>query len=510
MNDNNKPLWVLSIYKLIGKGYENGWWTNCHCRYRVFKGGRNTKKSMDILGYEILDKILSDDRRNVLILRETSTSNKTSTFNTIVSLINQPDMNNPLISLRDLFKINLSTMTITRLATGQVIIFGGMQDPERLQGIRVVHGHLTDVYVEEAFELKSYDNWRKVDGSIRGDLPDGLFFQITFLMNAWNVGHWIYDVFFKTQVRKDINGNEVITGLEDDLNYLETHDYMDFKNEDVILEFGKGLYLHTSTFRINEFRDKEIYDVSMQELKEKAPEIYKVEALGMWGNTTDNTYPEFSDDLIKPRAFANNLRYSCFSIGIDTGLSNGEGKIKTGEDVEIKSATTMQLVGLTNDYSKLVCIDEYFYSNETKMIKKTEPEFIQEIVSKIIEWKEFYKTHPDLMKGVILVYVDCADIGFRQGLEIEAKRQGLYNVKFLPSTKIRIQTRVDFIRYIMGYGDIYFSEACKNLIREIKVCHKGLKGEVREDINDHSINANEYAWQPIINRMRRWGNFKQH
>ena len=52
------------------------------------------------------------------------------------------------------------------------------------------------------------------------------------------------------------------------------------------------------------------------------------------------------------------------------------------------------------------------------------------------------------MKGTILVYVDCADIGFRQGLELVARYNGLTNVRFMPSTKIRIQTRVDFIRLI--------------------------------------------------------------
>ena len=68
MNDKIR----LSLYKLIGKGYANGWWRNFKGRYRVWKGGRNTKKSYDLIGYEILDKILSDPRRNVLILRETN------------------------------------------------------------------------------------------------------------------------------------------------------------------------------------------------------------------------------------------------------------------------------------------------------------------------------------------------------------------------------------------------------------------------------------------------------
>ena len=485
----------LSIYKCIGKGYTKGWFTNCKCRYRLYKGARNTKKSYVMVGLEIIAKILSHPKRNVLVLRNTLTSNRFSTFTTVKMLINQPDISNDDISLAKYFKINNNEMTITYKPTGQVILFKGCDDTQKLQSIRVPIGFLTDVYVEEAFELDDYEEWRKIDGSIRGKLPDDLFHQITFCFNAWNKNHWLYEHFFKDR-------------LEDDLNYLMTHDYQDFYDPDIILDFGKGLYLHTSTYKINEFRDTEVYDVVMEELRQVAPEIYKVEALGMWGNSTESTYPEFSDNLIKPRSEVNNMYYSCYSIGIDTGLSNGEGKIKYGEDIRYKSATTMQMVGLTADFGTLVSIDEYFHTNQNKMVQKAEPQLMEEIIDKIIEWKRLYINHPVLMKGVIPVYVDCADKGFREGLEMVAKKKGLFNITFMASTKIRIQTRVDFIRLIMAWGEFYVSEACSNLIREIKNSRRGAKGEVREDFDDHCINANEYAWQPIINRLKRWKDFK--
>lgn len=485
----------LSIYKCIGKGYTNGWWTNCRCRYRVYKGARNTKKSYVMIGYEILDKILSDSRRNVLILRQTGASNRYSTFSTLCLLIHQPDINNPNISLDDDFDINETTMAIKYKATGQLILFDGMKNPTKITSARMPRGFLTDIYIEEAFELKDYEGWRRVDGTVRGKLPQGLFHQITFCFNAWNKEHWLYEKFFKNR-------------LDDDLDYLLTHKYQDWRDDNLIIGFGKGLYLHTSTYKINEFRDQEIYDVAMNELRAVAPEIYKVEALGMWGNSTDTTYPEFTDDLVRSRAEINNYFYDCYTIGIDTGLSNGEGKPK--KDGKIRSATTMQLVGITRDFSTLCSIDEYFYSNEKELVKKTEPELMNELIDTLILWKQRYAGHPNLMKGMILVYVDCADIGFRQGLEMVARQKKLFNVKFLPSTKIKIQTRVDFIRLLMAFGEYLVSDACKNLIREIKASRKGEKGEVREDIDDHAINSNEYGWQPIINRLKRWGTFKEH
>lgn len=486
----------ISIYNCIGKGYVNGWWTNCSCRYRVYKGGRNTKKSYVIVGYEILDKIISSPMRNILIIRNTFTSHRFSTFSTLKMLISNPCMDDPTISLDRFFIIRENEMTITYKPTGQMIIFKGMDDPQKIQGIRVPKGFLTDVYVEEAFELDNYDEWRKVDGSIRGKLPNGLFHQITFVLNSWDMGHWLYEKFFKDR-------------FEDSYEYLESHKFADYLDTEYLGDFGKGLYLHTSTYKINEFRDVEIYDKVMLQLKNKAPEIYKVEALGMWGNTTDAVYPEMTDDLIKPRQEINNLRYSCYAIGIDTGLSNGEGKIKKGENVKIRSATTMELVGLTHDYSKLAHIREFYYSNEQQIVKKTEPQLMTEIIETIIKWREDYAMHRDLMKGIILVFVDCADIGFRQGLELEAKRQGLYNVHFEGSTKMKIQTRVDFIRLLMAMGESLYSEDCKNLIRETKNARRGPKGECREDIDDHSINASEYGWAAIINRLKRWKTFKE-
>ena len=496
MEKNNNEKQQISVQRCIGKGYNRGWFTNCKCRYRIFKGARSTKKSYVMIGYEVLFKILSCPQRNILIIRNTIDANRYSTFTTLCRLINQPLDDFPSVSFAPYFKINQTSMTIKYKPTGQLILFAGMQDPAKITSTRTPVGYLTDVYIEEAFELEDYDAWRKVDGTIRGKLPPGLFFQITFCLNAWNKNHWLYERFFKDR-------------FEDDLDYLLTHDYMDYIDENFIGDYGKGLYMHISTYKVNEFR-ADYYDEIMEEMRKKVPEIYKVEALGMWGNASGATYPEFNDECIKPRQFINNLEYSCYSIGIDTGLSDGEGKVKKGENVRIRSATTMQLVGITRDYNKLIAIDEFFYTNENQLIKKTEPQLMYEIVDTIIEWKERYIQNPILMKGQIYVYVDCADIGFRQGLELVAREKGLFNATFIGSTKMRIQTRVDFSRLIMGMGDYLVSEACANLIREFRNSHKGEKGEAREDIDDHAINANEYAWASIIKKLRRWKDFKEH
>lgn len=169
----------------------------------------------------------------------------------------------------------------------------------------------------------------------------------------------------------------------------------------------------------------------------------------------------------------------------------------------------MQLVGVTADYNKLDCIDEYFFSNENQMVKKTGPEIQKELVETLWNWIEKYKAHPTLMKGTILVYVDCADSGgFRQALELEARKQGLFNVRFIASTKLMIESRVYFTRQLMAYGDFRVSKFCPNLDRELRNAQADDKGHVRGDTDDHAINACEYAWAPLAPRIRLWKTFK--
>lgn len=491
---------IIRMSERIGTGYGNGWYTNCHDRYRIFAGARETKKSVDILGYEPIAKILDNDIRNILIVRQNAVDNMQSTFANLVNIIDG-------MGMTPYFQFRTNPMMIVYRKTGQLIVFRGFNNPTSQTSLKAKHGIFTDVYFEESSELKSFDDFRKVDGSIRIGVKEIERFhlegkpnilQLTFILNPWNKSHWIYEKFFKGR-------------LEDDPAYLEAHAFMDYEDPEFSLGFGKGLYLHKSTFRINEFRNP-TKDENMAIMKAQFPEMYKVEGLGCWGNSTATTYPEFGEHLIIPQSEANGMQYAQYAIGIDTGLSNGEGKIRSGKDEaqRIRSATTMQLCGLTANYDKLVAIDEFFHSNEREFVKKTEPQLMREIVETIRKWQAKYSSDPVIMKGLICVYVDCADIGFRQGLELEARNQGLLNVKFIASTKMRIQTRVDFIRLLMAYGDFLVSRNCKDLAREISNSRHGENGEVREDFDDHAINANEYAWAPLAPRLRQWKDFKQH
>ena len=123
---------------------------------------------------------------------------------------------------------------------------------------------------------------------------------------------------------------------------------------------------------------------------------------------------------------------------------------------------------------------------------------------------ELYKYHPILMKGTILVYVESADPGDFQGLlRAKAKEKGLYNIKFINSTKNKIQSRVDFDNLMMAMGDRLITDQCKNLIREYKSAKKDEDGFCRADGNDHTLNACEYSWIPLLPRIKRYKDFNK-
>lgn len=509
LDENGKIM--ISVKKALGQGYDDAFFTHCKCRYRFFEGARSTKKSYNMIGYESVLKIVACPLRNVVVLRQNDVDNRQSTFEQICSAIND-------LGFDSSFTIRKTPLEIEYFPTGQKIIFRGMNNPTSLNSIHFSTGYWTDTYIEEAFEVSSYEDFRKIDGSMRGRLPEGYFYQITCCLNAWNQDTWIYTEFFHTR-------------LEDDYATLDDPNvtYMDYCDPDFVGPYGKGLYLHKSTYKINEFRSPE-YDESAMAMREKSRDIYSVEFLGMWGNATEAVYPEFNDTLVHPENWFNRkneynapvMDYYDFAIGIDTGLSDGAGKritVKKGDrvDEKVKSATTMTLCAVTSDFSKMCVLDEYFHTNVKSSSHNntdnrenlTEPQVMDALVATLRRWEDHYASGDQfLMKGRIRVFVDSADIGFRQGLELKLREAGMFRYELYGSTKLPIQSRVDFQKTMMAFGDFLVCDRCKNLIREIKGARRGERGEAREPGDDHTIDASDYGFAPLLPDLRRYKTFK--
>jgi hypothetical protein len=258
-------------------------------------------------------------------------------------------------------------------------------------------------------------------------------------------------------------------------------------------------------------------------MKQKNPDLYKVVFLGMWGATGAITYEEFSEANLKDSGYLSTARLIAYSIGIDAGFSNGEGKkriVKKGEDpaMRVRAATTMTLTGFSVGYNHMISYDEYYHTNiQTRNSVNTDnkeemtmPEIAGALVMTIKEWREKYKTVPVLMKGRIQCFVDNADIGFIQTLRMKAREFQEPNIEFIPSTKSPIHGRVLFQKALLSYKAwLIDKDRCKNLIREIKNARGDDKGNIRSDEDDHMLTANEYSVAPYRNNFVLWkNNFK--
>ena len=85
------------------------------------------------------------------------------------------------------------------IPTGQKIYFRWLDHPLKTTSITCEVGVLCWMWIEEAYEITSEDDFDTLIESILGDCPDGLFKQITLTFNPWNDKHWLKKRFFDVE-----------------------------------------------------------------------------------------------------------------------------------------------------------------------------------------------------------------------------------------------------------------------------------------------------------------------
>ena len=188
-----------SVHKMsdfVGGGYSEFW--KFKGRYRVCKGSRASKKSKTTALWYISN--LSKEKykdANLLVIRKTFRTLKDSCFTELKWAINRLGMQNTWIAKE-------SPLEIVNVETGQKIYFRGLDDPLKVTSITVDVGVLCWLWIEEAYEIMSESDFDTIDESIRGEVPEGLFKQITLTFNPWNEHHWIKKRFFDAPADPDI------------------------------------------------------------------------------------------------------------------------------------------------------------------------------------------------------------------------------------------------------------------------------------------------------------------
>ena len=225
---------IISLQKVIGKGYADFW--NTKKRYRVCKGSRGSKKSKTT-ALNMIERLYEFPESNGLCVRRFSNTLRDSVFSDLKWAIHR-------LGLDSYFDCTVSPMQITRRLTGQKILFRGLDNGLKITSISVDKGYLCFVWIEEAYEIFDESDFNKLDMSIRGEVPEGYFKQITLTFNTWSATSWLKKRFFDNP---------------DDNKFVKT-----------------------TTWQCNEWLDESDRKIFL-DMKEKNPRRYRIEGNGDWG-----------------------------------------------------------------------------------------------------------------------------------------------------------------------------------------------------------------------------------
>jgi phage terminase large subunit len=275
-------------------------------RYRVMLGSAGSGKSVNV-AQDYIVKLSSPEYAgcSLLCVRGTEVSHLDSTFAELTGAIDR-------LGLNAIWTSKLNPLTIRNTINGNSIIFRGCNDQraiERLKSVTVPTGKICFVWIEEATELKNTD-FDVIDDRLRGQLPDGHYFQITLSFNPINSGHWI-----KSQL-------------------------WDYESPDI--------FKHKSTYLDNRFIDAE-YKARMLRRKELDPDGYKIYGLGEWGETGGLVFENVTIGDYQ------NKEFEQYSIGTDFGFNHFHATLLLGwsdgdphviKEVVVTEKTTNEIIKL--------------------------------------------------------------------------------------------------------------------------------------------------------------------
>lgn len=176
----------INLPELVGRGYATFW--HFKGRIRAVKGSRRSKKSKTMALWVIYN-MMKHPQANTLVVRKTYRTLKDSCFTELKWAIKR-------LQVEHLWHIKESPLELTYIPTGQKVYFRGLDDPLKITSIAVEVGVLCWMWIEEAYEITSEDDFDTLAESMLGDCPEDLWKQITLTFNPWSDKIWIKKKFF--------------------------------------------------------------------------------------------------------------------------------------------------------------------------------------------------------------------------------------------------------------------------------------------------------------------------
>lgn len=270
----------LHLPDIVGKGYKKFW--EFKGRYRVCKGSRASKKSKTTALWYIVN-MMKYHEANTLVIRQTGATLKNSCFTELKWAIHRLQVDN-------YWKITENPMEMTYIPTGQKIYFRGLDDPLKVTSITVDTGVLCWMWIEEAYEIMHESSFDTLDESIRGQVPEGLFKQVTLTFNPWNKHHWLKRRFF------------------------------DVEDDDILAI--------TTNYKCNEWLDEQ--DLKFfEDMRVNRPKRYLVAGLGDWGTVDGLVYDNWEEKAFDINEIRN-LPSVRSAFGLDFGYTNDPSALFCG------------------------------------------------------------------------------------------------------------------------------------------------------------------------------------
>lgn len=343
----------ISLQEKVGKGYKEYW--NFKGRYRVCKGSRASKKSKTTALY-FISQLMKCPEANLLVIRKTYRTLKDSCYSDLLWAIHR-------LEVDEHWSYTTNPLEITYKPTGQKILFRGLDDPLKVTSISVDKGFLCWCWIEEAYEITSEEDFDMLDESIRGEVPKGLFKQITLTFNPWNERHWLKRRFF------DVEDDEILA--------------------------------ITTNYTCNEWLDESDKKV-FETMKKNNPRRYQVAGLGNWGIVDGLVYENWKEEAFDIEEIRKKVNLDS-AFGLDFGYTNDPSALFCGDidllNKKIYVYDEMYEKGLSNKkiYEN---ITEMGYAKERITGDSAEPKSIDELYSYGLRIKGAVKGKDSIMNGI--------------------------------------------------------------------------------------------------------------
>lgn len=349
---------IVHLPSIVGKHYGEFW--RFKGRYKAVKGSRASKKS-STQSLKVITEIIENPNINWLVVRKVERTLRDSCYAQLKWAIHRLKVDN-------FFKCSTSPLEITYKPTGQKILFRGLDDPLKVTSITVEVGSLCRLWIEEAYEITSEDAFDRLDESIRGQLPKGMYHQVVLTFNPWSDRHWLKKRFFD--------------------------------------EPSKNVLAMTTNYMCNEFLSEA--DLVLFEEMKKNPRRYRTAGLGEWGIVEGLVYENWEEQVFDVHEIS--IRPSVRSaFGMDFGYVNDPSTLFCGlvDTVarEIYVFDEMYEKGMSNE-DILSKVSEMGYSKERIKADSAEPKSIAYLRKAGLTRIRAAKKGPDSIRAGISIIQD--------------------------------------------------------------------------------------------------------